>query len=191
MIFNGITYSYINGRFINVGCERDIEIPIIMDLISSYNKENTLEVGNVLNSYGLIDTDVLDKYEIGDGIINKDIRIYKSNKLYHCVVSVTTLEHVGKDDDPKESNGIISAIRNILDLLFDGGCLFFTVPVGYNKDMDQLFRDNKVPVSELYAIKRVSEDNKWEQCSIEDALTHQYGYPFWATNSSLIGVVKK
>lgn len=188
IVFNGKEYIYENGKYYNgVPCERDVEIPIILDLINSYRQEEILQVGNVVP----MECDILDKYEVGKGIINADIRTYKSNKLYECIFSITTLEHVGWDENPKEFNGIIESIHNILDLLVPNGKLIFSVPIGYNTDMDNLFIKKRVPITLLSCIKRISEDNIWVQCSIDEGLQSQYFYPFFGTNASIIGVVVK
>ena len=63
--------------------------------------KNIFEVGSVLSHYFPINHDVLDKYEKGHGVINQDVVDFKPHNKYDLIVSISTLEHVGFDDNTK------------------------------------------------------------------------------------------
>ena len=62
-------YHNYNRAWMN---ERSVEIAVVWDLVRQYPPQKVLEVGNVLSHYFPIRHDVLDKYEVAPGIINKD-----------------------------------------------------------------------------------------------------------------------
>src|SRR2546430_9278756 len=55
---------------------------------------------------------------------------------YDLIVSVSTLEHVGYDEDPREPDKAARAVRNLLGLLAPGGTMLATIPIGHNRDLD-------------------------------------------------------
>lgn len=190
--FNGRQYRY-NRRL----DERTIELPIIIDIIQEelkHGKINMLEVGNVLSDpkyelpSGIIipARDIVDKYEKGPGVINKDIMDYwPEGKMYDLIVSISTIEHIGFDENERNPDKIPQTIERLKSMLAPGGKFVFTVPVGYNSDLDSkvLFNDN----SDLqrYFMKRISKDNKWAQImDRKEAATYRYGskYRLWAAN---------
>ena len=74
--------------------------------------------------------DVLDKYEKGDGVINEDVANFKPEGKYGLIVSISTLEHVGWNETPKDSGKIPEAISNMLEMLEPVGQIVSTVPLG-------------------------------------------------------------
>lgn len=103
--------------------ERRFEIP----MAKLHIKGSTLEVGNVLSHYVDIGHTVVDKYEVGDGVINEDILYYKDKNKYQSIISISTIEHT---DSP------ILIIEKLKKMLIRGGTLFITVPYGYNPVLD-------------------------------------------------------
>jgi hypothetical protein len=72
--------------------ERIIEILIIKDYLKLY--KNILEIGNVLNHYYKCNHTVIDKYEIGDNIINCDVLnppCFPSCSMFDLIISISTL----------------------------------------------------------------------------------------------------
>jgi hypothetical protein len=67
--------------------------------VKRYKERNILEIGNVLSHYFPVNHDIVDKYEKADGVINQDVVHFYSPKKYDLIVSVSTLEHVGWDED--------------------------------------------------------------------------------------------
>jgi 2-polyprenyl-3-methyl-5-hydroxy-6-metoxy-1,4-benzoquinol methylase len=162
--------------------EREIELAIFLDLIKDY-KGNLLEVGNVLPHYGKVPGDILDKYETGEGIINEDVVTYNPNKKYDLIVSVSTLEHVGWDETPKDPAKFLLAIENLKRILSDDGKLMFTIPLGFNSYLDDLILNNKIDFHEKYFFKRIN--GKW----IEKELNQLP--PVNLHDDLCIGVIKK
>ena len=122
--------------------ERAIEVPLIMDKISRLpDKSEILEIGNVLTHYYPIKHDVVDKYENGKNVINEDVVSFNPKKRYDFIFGISTIEHVGWDEIPKDPLKIPAAIRNLRKLLKENGEIVITVPVGYNPHLDKLIKD--------------------------------------------------
>ena len=101
MLYEVITYlvhNY-NRTWLN---ERAVEVPIIFHVIARWPGRRMLELGNVLSHYGSVAHDVLDKYEVGEHVINQDVVEYQPSARYDMIVSISTLEHVGWDEQPRD-----------------------------------------------------------------------------------------
>lgn len=188
--FNGgnINYFYhwYNYTFDN---ERVVEIPIILSELTNNKNLKILEVGNVLNHYVKLKHNVIDKYEKYPNVINEDIADHATQNKYDLIVSISTLEHVGWDETPKDPAKILKAIEKVKMLLKDTGKAIITIPLGYNKYFDHLlFNENKIFDSEYY-LKRISSDNRWEQVNKRDVISAKYNSPFVAANGLLIGII--
>ena len=59
---------------------------------------------------------------------------------FDLIVSVSTLEHVGLDEQRREPGKAAAAVRRLTSMLAPGGLLWMTVPVGYNPDLEQAIR---------------------------------------------------
>ncbi len=151
--------------------ERSIEIAIIMNYIHSSSAQNILEVGAVLPHYfPQFQHDVVDKFEKNIGIINEDIITFHPSTKYDLIVSISTLEHVGFEDDLKDSEGILKAINNLKEnCLAEKGKMILTLPIGYNKDVDWYLFNKRLGFSQEYYFKRKNVLNAWEEISREEA----------------------
>ena len=167
--------------------ERSVEIPIILDFMSHYESKSVLEIGNVLSHYGDVNHTILDKYERGNGIINEDILDFVATEKFELIVSISTFEHFGFDDDMDGDSGvkILNAIDASLKLLALNGRLVLTVPLGYNPSLAQLITDNKLKCNRSFFICRIGP-LKWETTTIEKALAYRYGRPFPYANAIMI-----
>jgi len=158
--------------------ERAVEIAVIRDYLnqnfSNIKDPKILEVGAVLPHYYNYPFDVLDKFEKGSGIINEDVVSFKSEKKYDLIISISTLEHVGFDDDDKDPMKILKAFDNLKKCLNKYGKIIFTVPLGYNPDLDKLIFNDELKLSEQYFLKRYSGIN-WKQINKEQAKGAKYG----------------
>lgn len=170
-VFNGQSYPYLyhfcNKTWKN---ERGIEIPIFRDLLLRQQTARILEVGNVLSHYLTTHHDVLDKYEVAPGIINQDVVEFVPAERYDLILSISTLEHVGWDEEPREPAKMLRAIEHLRNrCLAPGGQIVASLPLGYNKFFDGLLRDGKSPFTQQHFLKRISKRNywvesDWEQC---------------------------
>lgn len=171
--------------------ERAIEIPIIWKIVKKHHGKNILEVGNVLSHYFHYNHDVLDKYEKADGVINQDVINYRPNKKYDLIVTISTLEHVGWDESPREPMKFLQAIKNLESILSKKGKLVITLPLGHNPVMDQLIENGKISFTRVAYLKRISKDNRWQEADLNDVCGMKYNHPFPAANGLFVGMIEK
>jgi hypothetical protein len=191
--FNSKKYPYFWHSYNNTfSHERAIEIPIIMDYIKKRKEQRILEVGNVLSHYFETGWDVLDKYEKGIDVINQDIIQYKPSKKYNLVVSVSTIEHIGFDETPKDPKQIFAAIKNLRKILQKNGELIVTVPIGWNPYLDKLLIKKKLGFHEEYYFKRYDWRNYWKQVwTMDEIKDAQFSRPYIGANGLFIGIIHK
>lgn len=164
LTFQGVEYPYIFHRYnLTAQNERAIELPIAWAEVSKVRPDRILEIGNVLAHYFPIQHQVLDKYEVAPGVLNADVVDFRPNRDYDLIVAISTLEHVGWDESPRDPPKFRRAIANLASLLAPGGKLLFTCPVGYNSEVDAVLRDRSIPFTTLGFIKRMTDDNVWQE----------------------------
>jgi SAM-dependent methyltransferase len=130
--------------------ERAVEIPIALAAVGAADPSRTLEVGNVLRKYmPVAEHTVIDKYERAPDVVNADALTF-SGGPYDLIVSVSTLEHVGYDEEPRDAGKAARAIANLRGLLSPGGELLATIPVGYNRDLDDALRNGTLEARVAY-----------------------------------------
>lgn len=164
--------------------ERLVEIPIARIFLANADPSRTLEVGNVLSHYGDISHRVLDKFEVGAGVINSDILDYCTNDRFSLILSISTFEHIGFDDDAASTSGekISAAVMHCRNLLTPDGVLVLTVPLGYNPDLDRLIASGELrPTQQSFLVR--TGFSKWESCDLETARAHPYRYRYPYANS--------
>jgi len=188
-IILGRTYRYFDSYKTWIG-ERSVEIPIVMEMVREYQGRNILEIGNVLSHHVQFEHDILDKYEIALGVLNEDVVDFKSEKKYDLIVSVSTLEHVGWDEKPRDDIKILHAIENLKTLVTPrGGTIILTLPLGYNPAMDKLLKDGIIQFSKQYQLLRISKGNEWKSASWEEVKDAKYNSPLPFANGLLIGII--
>jgi SAM-dependent methyltransferase len=175
--FDGRAYEYLyhpyNRTWKN---ERGVEIPIFRQLLLQHQDKRILEIGNVLSHYFPIQHDVVDKYEVSSSVINKDIVEFVPQHKYDLIVSISTLEHVGWDEQPQEPAKLLRAIEHIRNrCLAPGGQIVVSLPVGYNKFFDGLLRDGKSPFTTQHFLKRISKRNYWVESDWNGCKDATYG----------------
>jgi len=190
-IFQGATYNYFyhlyNYTYLN---ERTIEIPIVWKIASAYKGKRILEIGNVLSHYFSYQHDTLDKYEKGINIINQDVVDFRPQKKYDLILSISTFEHVGWDEDVKNPEKILIAVRNLKKCLVSGGKMVITLPFGYNFELDKLLEENKIDFTNQYYFKKIQSNNKWKEVKQDDILGINYDNFLHSANGLFIGVIK-
>ncbi|MGI8413697.1 MAG: hypothetical protein ACR2QA_14665, partial [Solirubrobacteraceae bacterium] len=117
--------------------ERVVEVAIMTALLDQAVGKRILEVGAVLHSYAPITHTVVDKYEVSEGVINEDAEIFEAEP-FDLILSISTIEHIGWDEDPRDPGKIPRVIEHLRGLLTPGGSMTITVPAGYNRDLDDL-----------------------------------------------------
>lgn len=188
--FDGKTYEYLyhlyNKTWKN---ERAVEIPIFCELLLKYEGKRVLEVGNVLTHYCSIHHDIVDKYEIGSGVINRDIVEFVPQQKYDLIISVSTLEHVGWDEQPREPVKLLAAIDHLRHTcLAPSGSLVASLPIGYNRYFDGLLNGGKSPFTTQHFLKRVSKRNYWVEADWEHCRDAPYGR--FVAHAIVIGTIR-
>lgn len=185
-------YFYIDGKKIKyftntynaVNSERIVEIPFVLSLLHTFpQNKRILEIGNVLNHYAHFEHTVVDKYEKFSGVLNLDIVDFGTNEKFDLIISISTIEHIGFDEEPITPGKSLLAIKKIIALLKPGGMLLITVPLAYNPEIDKILRDNIIPFKEKYFLKRVNFFNRWEESSLGECINLKYGKRFPAANA--------
>jgi hypothetical protein len=167
--------------------ERAVELPIAL---AAYERGRTagasiLEVGNVLAHYGHAGHAVLDKYEQAAGVRNMDVMDLPDDERYDLIVSISTIEHMGLDEDVREPDKPARATERLTQALNPGGELLATFPMGYNADLDDLVRRGGLPFGEVRFLRRRGAGTDWEE--VESAAGARYGDPYEAANVVGIG----
>lgn len=169
--FDGREYEYLYHPYHKTWeNERGVEIPIFRELLLKYEGKRVLEVGNVLSHYFPIQHEVLDKYEVSSGVINTDIVEFAPQDKYDLIISISTLEHIGWDEQPPKPIKLLWAIDHLRSTcLAPSGRLVTSLPIGYNRYFDYLQNNGKGPFTTQHYLKRVSRQNywvesDWEQC---------------------------
>lgn len=166
--FEGRDYPYLCHPYnLTWRNERSVEVPIAMELLRANAGNPVLEVGNVLPHYSDTAHDVLDKYESAPGVINADAVDFDTERRYGLIISISTLEHIGKDEEPQDAGKPLDAIKNLLRLLAPGGRMVATVPLGLNPELDRLLLSEETPFGQTLAMRRATMGNTWRQVSPE------------------------
>jgi hypothetical protein len=188
--YQGQTYTYLvhksNTTWAN---ERAIEIPIVKRLVNRYAGKRILEVGRVLSHYGPVRHDVLDKYEGAPGVILQDVISFRPKVKYDLIVSISTLEHVGFDEDVQDSEKILKAVDNLSrNCLAQDGLLVFTVPVGYNPALDQFLSDGRLPLDSMTCLLRTGS-RAWRESPWDEARGAPFDSETPSANAVVVGYV--
>lgn len=178
-----------NAAFAN---ERTIELGIIFYEINKLRFGNFLEIGNVTQHYKHIDNlDIVDKYEKGNNVINCDILDYHTNKKYDLIFAISTFEHIGFDEKDQDPTKFCAAIEHCKSLLASNGKLIITIPAGYNLNVDKTILCDNINHEYFNAYRRITDDNSWKKCSLEQALNNKYNTPFNNANGLVVLEFKK
>jgi len=165
--------------------ERAIEIPIIMEEVNNFGNKYSqiLEVGNVLSHYYKFSHDIVDKFEKAPKVINSDVIDFQPLKRYNIIVSISTLEHIGWDDDKISPQKLIKVVDHLAEnCLAQDGRMIFTFPYGYNPYLDSYVRRKKLKFNQYLYYKKVK--NKWIECTFSQL--KKYSYSEYKGTSGLI-----
>jgi len=185
--FKGESYSYFHHPY-NTAGERTVEVPIAKKLLDEYSDRRVLEIGNVLSHYYDISHDIVDKYEVSDGVINEDIIDFTPQRKYDLILCISTLEHVGHDEGyPRDDRKAVYAYDRIIRLLTHGGKAFITWPLGWNPYLDNSFKNGRINFNNVGFLTRTSVNNQWIEVSWEEVKDSKYGHPFYAGNATILG----
>lgn len=186
-VFQGKRYRYLYRRYSSAWrSERVVEVPIVRDVLGQYAGRSILEVGNVLSHYYPVTHDRVDKYERANGVLNGDIVDFRPKKRYDLIVSISTLEHVGWDEDPRDPDKVLRAMDALRRLAADGGRILVTLPMAYNTELDARLRDGRVAFTRRGCLKRVSRDNRWAEVDWAEIEHARFDTPFRRINGLVV-----
>lgn len=142
--------------------ERAIEVPLAIDFISHYVKdEPIIELGCVLPYYILkksnhIVYDLTDRHPQN---IKRDIRTMSSADLKGNLVSISTVEHIGLSEYGIKE-GDVSATDMLKSILANARKYFVTFPLGHNPELDKYVHEAN-DLDERYLTRTLEDPNDW------------------------------
>lgn len=155
--------------------ERSIEISAARDFLERQNSSSSgLEIGNVLSHYQPTNHKVVDKYERGDGVENKDVLSITTSAPLDWIIAISTLEHVGWDEPEKDFTKAVRSFEFLRSLLKPiTGRMFVTIPLGYHPHMDAYILSG-IPGVEHEAIYVRDHKDCWSKVAFPEP--HQICY---------------
>ncbi|HET7101650.1 MAG TPA: hypothetical protein VFJ52_10905 [Terriglobia bacterium] len=189
--FRGESYRHLWHRYnATWRNERAVEIPIARGFLAGIPAEKVLEIGNVLSHYGPVAHQVVDKYEQGEGVRNEDVCDFKPGRKYDLILSISTLEHVGWDEEPKDESKVLRAFENLRSLLAPRGRLVVTIPLGYNPPLDKMIEEGRIRFSERICLKRQPRRNVWREVDAGEVRQPGYDRRAYAAHELLVGIIE-
>ena len=101
--------------------ERAVEVALALDLLERHPGASVLEVGNVLGHYTPFEHTVVDKYEQAPGVLNADVADLDLGRQFDLVLAISTLEHVGLDEDVRDDDKPLRALERLRAHVAPGG----------------------------------------------------------------------
>ena len=189
--FRGNSYRYLRHRYnATWRNERAVEIPIARSFLAGIPAKKVLEIGNVLSHYGPVSHQVVDKYEQAEGVTNADVCDFNPGRKYDLILSISTLEHVGWDEEPKDESKVLRAFENLRSLLEPQGRLVVTIPLGYNPSLDRMIGEGRIRFAESVYLKRSPGRNIWKEVNAEEVRHPQYDWQAYAAHELFVGIVE-
>jgi SAM-dependent methyltransferase len=188
---DGRTYRYLYHRHkFTWLTERAVEVPVAQALVDQYAPDRVLEVGNVLSHYRPAQTHtVVDKYEQAPGVVNRDVLDLAGMGSYDLIVAISTLEHVGWDESPREPEKAERAVDVLRSLLAPRGRLAITVPVGYNPTFDAALRSGAIPLHRAVALRRAGA-TRWREVEPAAVWSVPYDFLLYRARGVLFGFIE-
>jgi SAM-dependent methyltransferase len=187
---DGESHAYLFHRYKATWLtERAVEVPVVQRLVDR-EPGRVLEVGNVLSHYRAQRHLVVDKYEQAPGIMNRDVLALDDLGRFELVVAISTLEHVGWDEEPRRPQAALEAVSALRERVAPGGRLVLTHPVGYNPHLDDALRSGAVPLERTVALRRAGRRTRWEQVPTEEAWRTPYDFLLYSARAVVIAELR-
>lgn len=186
--YAGRRLAYFRHRYnLTWANERALEVPVGRAFLDGTDPGQCLEVGNVLSHYAPVRHAVLDKFETASGVVNEDILTWNPGRTFERILSISTFEHIGFDDDDRDPTGqrIVNAIRRCQGFLGPGGRLMITAASGYNPAFDGLVDRNRFGAERVQCFHRRSW-GRWEPCDEARYLATRYNRPYAFGNALVV-----
>lgn len=181
-IFKDHIYSYYDHPYNNTRInERAVEVPISLNFLNQFSP-NVVEVGCVTPYYIDAQHEIIDL--VDDHPKSKKQDAVEFDYKNKNVLSISTIEHIGRGDygiQEKEKNSAIELCKKIIDESLN---YFITWPLGYNLILDEWAFTN---VNGLFISRR--DDNKylWMEKTFNDLTIDNKVYgSFHCANSIII-----
>ncbi|WP_028645636.1 methyltransferase domain-containing protein [Nocardioides sp. URHA0020] len=166
--WDGRQVAYFHHRYNNTWMnERGVEIALALEVLEQYADRDVLEIGYVTAHYVPTKHLVVDKYEQAPGVVNADVADLVLDERFDLILAVSTLEHVGLDEEVLDSAKAGRAIAGLKRLLKPGGKLWVTLPIGYNLDLDRQFETGELGFDLRGALLREDNRNVWREVPVE------------------------
>ena len=166
--------------------ERSVELSIANDWLAT--KDDVIEIGAVTPYYWPKRIkDIVDPTD-GHDLVNINATLFDVSLKNKNVLCLSVLEHIGAGDYGLDSSPGTS-IGALEIILMRSKSALITVPVGYNKQLDNYIFKRISKKSKVYYLVRGSgeKDNNWKQVNMLRKNELEYG-PQWA--NSLIVIIK-
>jgi len=185
----GRSYPYLFHRYKHSWLtERAVEVPVVQAIVERARGKRILEVGNVLSHYRPQHHLVVDKYERGPGVLNRDALELEDLGMFDLIVAISTLEHVGHDELPRDPGKALRAALALQAMLAPGGELVITLGVGYNLAFDAALRGGSIPGS-TRAMRRVGQGRRWREVAPAEVWSAPYDFLLYAASGVVFVVV--
>jgi len=188
---DGELYAYAFGRYKHSWLtERAVEVPLMRRLVARHAGRRILEVGNVLRHYGPADHLVVDKYESAPGVLNRDVFDLDELGRFDLIVAISTIEHVGWDESPRDPARAPQAVHRLRSLLAPGGVLVLTVPVGYHPGLDSALRSGELPLTSATALRRERLGPHWRQAEPDAVWGASYDFLLYSARAVVVATIE-
>jgi SAM-dependent methyltransferase len=191
--FQGKTYAYFFHPYGTTWRnERIVAVPIIWDIVKEYEEKgkSILEVGNMLSYYFKVSHDILDKYEIKDGVINQDVVEFEPSKKYDLIISISTLPEVGWYDKPRDPDKSMRAFENLKKLLAPGGRMVLVVGLGLYTQFESSLRAKTIKFNKQAYLRHL-KGHRWQEAEWKDVKDMKYDKFVPTAHGILIGTIEQ
>ena len=113
---------------------------------------------------------------------------FSPDEPYDATISISTLEHVGWDEVPRQPERVIGGFDAVARSTRRGGSSLITTPLGCNPVMDEAIGSGRIQMPIQSGLVRIDRENHWVEVSVAEALTRQYGAPFPNGNAVYVGL---
>jgi SAM-dependent methyltransferase len=188
--FGGERHRYLYHRYKWTWLtERAVEVPIARSFLAGRPPERVLEIGHVLGHYGPLEHTVVDKYEQAPGVLNRDIFELDDLGRFDAVVAISTLEHVGWDEEPRDRSLSAASLEAAQRLIAPGGQLLVTVPVGYHPGLDEAIQAGRFRFARSGALRRRQLGPHWEEVDPASVWGTPYDFLLYSARAVFVGVI--
>lgn len=168
--------------------ERAVELAVAFDWLDRRPAGPVLEIGHVTGHYRTTPQHtIVDLYEPAEGVLNVDALTYDPGTKFTSILAVSTLEHVGFDEDDQDPEKTKRLVEHLATLLAPGGELLLTFPLGYNRHLDDHLAAGAFDFTDVTLMRRLTTLGEWEEAPLADLPKARYGFPFRNGNMIAIG----